>query len=1116
MGDTLSGGAGDDLIYGSGGADSLDGGAGNDTLVAGSGADTLVGGAGVDTADYSAFPTLISNGDFSSAATGWTLGSNTAVTSGAAQATNATRMLTQDVGFVVGQTYTVTFDYTMTAGARLRISNSDTNGANVVYTSTVLDSAGTVTATFVATGSKLGIEADSGSFTGTLDNIRMLQVVDLATGKSNDGDVLQGVENVIGGATGNKIYGDTGANRLDGGAGNDTLAGGSGADTLAGGAGNDRLNGGEAWLADKEPASLTNAYLFQNKATSFYNGESLYIPAQYTHNIFEHPNSGAGETVAVYNLGGATTFSSDFVTNWSTSDGATFRVYADGALIFEKVDAPSSQVFSTGLLNVAGASQLKLVTTAGTSGNNGADHAMWLNPRLSWGIADGADSISGGAGDDTIEGGFGADTLDGGSGVDTLDYTASTGAVTVNLATGAASGGDAQGDIISGFENVWGSAQADSLVGDAGANIFIGGLGADTIVGGAGVDTVDYSTSGMNPAGGVGFFVDLLAGKGHNGAAEGDVLSGIENLVGSVWNDKLYGDAGNNRIDGGGWGNDLLSGGAGNDTLIGGAGNERLVGGLTWLADIAPTSQTNILQYSTPGPGGLIPFQYQHNIFEHPNSTGEAVLTYDIGSATTFSASFIKNVSAGGDGVTWRVYGDSTLLFEMADAPLGQMFSTGVINVAGYQQLKLVTTSGSAGNNGFDSAYWLNPVLSSGAVGSDNDSLVGGAGNDTLEGGAGADTMDGGAGTDTLDYAASSAAVTVDLSANTASGGDAQGDVISGFEYVLGSAFADRITGDANANWFYGGSGDDTLIGAAGADTMVGGWGADSMDGGSGVDTLDYTGSSTGVTVNLATGVGLGGDAQGDTLIGFENVWGTSSADSLVGDANDNIFRPYLGADTIVGGAGQDTVDYWYSGTGVSIDLTLSTAQSGGDAAGDVFSGIENVIGSTTAANWIKGDANANALTGWNGNDTLIGGGGADTLSGGAGNDAFTLDGSSLTIAAKVDGGTGADTLTIAANSGSSFTAANLAAAVTNMEVIDFRQAGVNANLSLSGAQVAAMTDANKDLTINTSLGGGDTIAIADAASRYTMSVSGNTTNYDIYADDAHTTLLAHLHVVAA
>ena len=57
--------------------------------------------------------------------------------------------------------------------------------------------------------------------------------------------------------------------------------------------------------------------------------------------------------------------------------------------------------------------------------------------------------------------------------------------------------------------------------------------------------------------------------------------------------------------------------------------------------------------------------------------------------------------------------------------------------------------------------------------------------------------MDGGDGHDTLWYSGSAAGVSVDLSAGTARGGDAEGDTFQNVESVIGSAHADRLTGDA-------------------------------------------------------------------------------------------------------------------------------------------------------------------------------------------------------------------------------------------------------------------------------------------------------------------------------
>ncbi len=125
--------------------------------------------------------------------------------------------------------------------------------------------------------------------------------------------------------------------------------------------------------------------------------------------------------------------------------------------------------------------------------------------------------------------------------------------------------------------------------------------------------------------------------------------------------------------------------------------------------------------------------------------------------------------------------------------------------------------------------------------GASDDILSGEDGNDTLVGGAGADTLDGGDGTDTADYSDSTAAVNVDLSAGTATGGDAEGDTFTSVENVVGSAQDDTITGDAGANVLQGGAGNDLLTGGDGSDVFVFhmGHGTDTVYGGAGVSWTD-------------------------------------------------------------------------------------------------------------------------------------------------------------------------------------------------------------------------------------------------------------------------------------
>ena len=191
-------------------------------------------------------------------------------------------------------------------------------------------------------------------------------------------------------------------------------------------------------------------------------------------------------------------------------------------------------------------------------------------------------------------------------------------------------------------------------------------------------------------------------------------------------------------------------------------------------------------------------------------------------------------------------------------------------------------------------------------------------GDDVIRGGRGADTLDGGDGTDWLRYLGSDAGVTVDLNLDengfhSASGGDAEGDVLSGFENIQGSDHGDVLTGNADKNYILGFAGDDMIDGGASNDTIRGGEGADTLEGGDGADILQYTGSVAGVTVDLnETAFGLqtasGGDADGDVISGFEHVYGSDHDDMLIGNSGRNFLYGYDGQDTLNGGDGKDVL----------------------------------------------------------------------------------------------------------------------------------------------------------------------------------------------------------------
>jgi Ca2+-binding RTX toxin-like protein len=129
------------------------------------------------------------------------------------------------------------------------------------------------------------------------------------------------------------------------------------------------------------------------------------------------------------------------------------------------------------------------------------------------------------------------------------------------------------------------------------------------------------------------------------------------------------------------------------------------------------------------------------------------------------------------------------------------------------------------------------------------------------------------------------------------------------------------------------------------------------LDGGTGIDTADYSASPAGVSINLATGIGHGGDAEGDTLISIEHVIGSAFDDTfqggtdrgqfIGGDGNDT-GNDYLtaanGNYTLVGGAGNDTLEF--AGAG-------HATFTGGDGA-DVFT-YRVSLGTTTVTDFEQG-----------------------------------------------------------------------------------------------------------------------------------------------------------------
>ena len=632
--------------------------------------------------------------------------------------------------------------------------------------------------------------------------------------------------------------------------------------------------------------------------------------------------------------------------------------------------------------------------------------------------AAGDDLLVGGAGDDVIEAGVGIDTVDAGDGDDEVTL-ANLGRDRIDLGAG--------NDVLaldpSDYE--YDARQVGGL--------YEGGDGYDLLdfedllpfrvpVSGVAFDGTSLTVDGRVVATVSGFEAVYIEGSRLQGLSGDDTLSGsdaADRLVGLGGDDRIYGGAGRNVIIAGAGDDDVsFTLDASRDLLKGGAGTDEL----DFDGDEQAVVMTGDLSSGVVITVGGVEAAYATG-FEKLEMRGSSESDQIIGG----SGDDYIGVGAGRDVV--RTFGGDDRIFVDLDnradrIDLGAGTDVATIRSSSDAAVTMTrderavtvtlgdrTSAVIAGAENF--------VITTGAG---DDRLIGGDATDALSAGGGRNNLSGGGGDDVI-------AIALDGEMDRADGGSGHDRLIVAMERDFGEDFeaplVTEVLADGRFRLTVGGdvvlearsieaiylddtyagdlligqAGDDVLRSTFSVDTLIGGEGDDTLfagrdggrfAGGDGDDTISFEGTYGGVTVTLVrdeTATAIRAPKTPYELSGFENVTGSDYADTIVGDAGDNVINGggdrFGEGDVLDGGEGVDTISFAERSSGVYVNLLSGVAgysqQSGPSSYTTVVRNFENVAGGERN-DWIVGDDGDNRIAGMGGGDTLQGGLGADTF----------------------------------------------------------------------------------------------------------------------------------------
>ncbi|WP_310599361.1 calcium-binding protein, partial [Desulfobulbus sp.] len=861
---------------------------------------------------------------------------------------------------------------------------------------------------------------------------------------------IDGGRDTLNGGTGNDmLYGNGGDDILDGGDGHDALIGGVGADWLYGGAGNDLLIGDDDGMPgggnDYLDGGAGNDMLY-----GFAGNDALYggdgHDELYGHDGADTLYGGTGNDMLFGHDG------DDYLDGGAGDDelqGGTGNDRLYGGDGNDKLYGDNGDLSGSGndyLDGGAGDDQL-----AGLGGND----TLYGN--------DGADNLWGGDGNDILVGGTGDDSLAGEDGDDTYVFNLGDGVDTIFESSGQDTVQFGQGIALADVTVIRSDNSLILKIGNNGdqltiANWFYGATyQVDRFVFADGTTLTSSGLFSTSPV--------HISGTAADDILDGD--DGMDIMAGGEGNDILYGYANNDTLQGGA-GDDALYGGTGNDVLAGGAGNDYLEGGAG-----------NDIYVFNPGDGADI-----------IDNSGREWL--DTGDTVSFGADialadFVRVRS--GDDLILKIGGNGDQLtmrnwFSGASYRIGRIdrfIFAGGVTLTGTELLLAgpLYVNGTASD---DTLYGHEGMdIMTGGEGGDtlygyagNDILQGDAGDDTLYGGDGDNVLDGGAGNDYLkggyygynvfvfgrgyghdvadadsgwdgsdtvrlqdlspdevelrivtiddewDYGYSGLVIRIrdtDETLTVSRGHNlefADGTVWSWTDICqvgLRGTDANEYLGLSEVGALYGEGGNDELSGSAGNDILVGGPGNDDLDGGEGQDLYLFNRGDGQDMVSNWSGdrASIPGLLLPDTLQFGEGI---APSDIVVSQDGDDLVLAISGTDDRVS-LGQWFCSFsspgpyrmiqvvfqdgtiWNDGDLISRCVGLIDPDlSGGTEKGKPIlqngaEGNDILIGNDISG---SGHGIADFLFGRGGNDRLVGGDGGDWLDGGDGDDVLFGD----------------------------------------------------------------------------------------------------------------------------